>query len=443
MSGQTLNVAGSGVTSVGTDTGSITVVAPLVEALGSLSVNAASLASPGVVAITATGLVYSTSAAFVPAVLGAGLSDNSGTIHNTGIIQIGTYGGSFGANTITVGSGVAINAGGTLSSTVTGGIASVVAGTGIAVASGNTVSNTGVLNIGTDAGSIVVGAGLIEALGTLSLNAATTLLPGGVIVGAGLAVSTGTISNAGILSLVAGSNVTISGGNTINASAPGVGTVTSVVSGTGLVAGTITAAGTINVAAATTAALGGVVIGSGITVASGTISVAAPGTGTVTSVVAGTGLTAGTITTAGTLNVAAATTAALGGVIAGTGISVASGTITPNSAARVLINQGTVAATGSTTISTDCSTGNVFTNTMTANATLANPTNVLAGATYIWVLNTGTSGATTFSPGTAFLFNSPYSNASPPALGPGLNVLTTVATGTATLLSVLQPGTFV
>ena len=125
------------------------------------------------------------------------------------------------------------------------------------------------------------------------------------------------------------------------------------------------------------------------------------------------------------------------------GLTLTAGTtLEPTPAARVLINSGTVAATGSSSIASDWSAGNVFNNTMTASATLANPSNALAGATAIYIINAGTSGTLTLSYGSSFVFNPPYSNASPPSIGAGINVLSCVASGTATIHSVLQPGTW-
>lgn len=110
--------------------------------------------------------------------------------------------------------------------------------------------------------------------------------------------------------------------------------------------------------------------------------------------------------------------------------------------ARALLNQGTVAAAGSTSITIDMSLGSYFVNTMTANATLLNPTNMGAGSTAQIVINAGTSGTLTLAYGSAYLFNAPYSNASPPAIGAGDNVLTISSKDGTHALSLLQPGTW-
>jgi hypothetical protein len=55
-------------------------------------------------------------------------------------------------------------------------------------------------------------------------------------------------------------------------------------------------------------------------------------------------------------------------------------------ALRVVLNQGTVALTDAATIATDCSLGNFFTVTMGGSRTFGAPTNMKAGASYIWVI---------------------------------------------------------
>jgi len=89
--------------------------------------------------------------------------------------------------------------------------------------------------------------------------------------------------------------------------------------------------------------------------------------------------------------------------------------------ARKNINQGEVTLSASAaSIATDCSLGNVFKATLVSGTgpyTLANPTNMVAGATYIWrITQPGSGSAQTMVYGSAFRFAAPYSNASPPAL---------------------------
>lgn len=108
--------------------------------------------------------------------------------------------------------------------------------------------------------------------------------------------------------------------------------------------------------------------------------------------------------------------------------------------ARSLINRGTIAAVGSTSITVDMGLGNFFTNTMTASATLLSPANLAAGSTAQVIVNAGTSGTLTLAFGAAYLFNAPYSNASPPPIGAGDNVITIVSKDGTHCLTAVQPG---
>lgn len=69
---------------------------------------------------------------------------------------------------------------------------------------------------------------------------------------------------------------------------------------------------------------------------------------------------------------------------------------------RVALNVGTVALTSGATVNTDASLGNVFTLTLGINATLANPTNLVAGATYMWIITQDGTGSRTLAYGTTF-----------------------------------------
>lgn len=73
-------------------------------------------------------------------------------------------------------------------------------------------------------------------------------------------------------------------------------------------------------------------------------------------------------------------------------------------AARVALNRGELALTDQATITTDCSSGNVFTVTLGGNRTLAAPTNQVAGSTYIWRFTQDGSGGRTISFNSAFKF---------------------------------------
>ncbi len=56
------------------------------------------------------------------------------------------------------------------------------------------------------------------------------------------------------------------------------------------------------------------------------------------------------------------------------------------------------------TINTNVQYGNVFLVTLTGNATLANPTNLVAGGTYVWNINQDATGGRTLGYGTLFKF---------------------------------------
>jgi hypothetical protein len=253
---------------------------------------------------------------------------------------------------IIVGSGATVNAGGTLSVTASGSgtVTTLTPGAGISfstnpITTTGTISNAGVIQFGTDAGTITIAAPLYETSGTHGLN-----------VGSGLSVSSGTLVNSGVLAVTAGTGITFSGTDTINnAGVLTFGAVTGavtlgpslsmsgqtldvsfptgfgpIVAGLGLAGGTISASGTITLDVASGSHLGGIIAGANTTInAGGTLSVAAPGTGTVTSVVAGSGLGGGTITSTGTLTNAGVIQFGTdtGTIAMGAGVSEASGTL--------------------------------------------------------------------------------------------------------------------
>ncbi len=61
--------------------------------------------------------------------------------------------------------------------------------------------------------------------------------------------------------------------------------------------------------------------------------------------------------------------------------------------------------TDAASIATDCDTGNVHVVTLADNRALANPTNMIAGSTYTWIIKQDSTGSRTLSYGTAFKFN--------------------------------------
>lgn len=110
---------------------------------------------------------------------------------------------------------------------------------------------------------------------------------------------------------------------------------------------------------------------------------------------------------------------------------------------RNQINRGVTALTDATTIATDCSLGNVFSVTLGGNRTLGNPTNVVAGATYIWMVTQG-SGGQTLALGSNFKLGKDASGADitfTASTGAGLtDTITAVAKTTTNLIVSFQKG---
>jgi len=85
--------------------------------------------------------------------------------------------------------------------------------------------------------------------------------------------------------------------------------------------------------------------------------------------------------------------------------------------------------TDSTTISTNCDNGNVFSVTLGGNRTLANPTNLKNGATYLWIVKQDATGSRTLAFSTTFKFE----GGTAPSLttdANGVDVITGVSDGT-------------
>lgn len=73
---------------------------------------------------------------------------------------------------------------------------------------------------------------------------------------------------------------------------------------------------------------------------------------------------------------------------------------------RCNINKGTTSLTDAATIATDAATGNVFTVTLGGNRTLGAPSNLAAGATYIWIITQDGTGSRTLAYNSVFKFPS-------------------------------------
>jgi hypothetical protein len=99
---------------------------------------------------------------------------------------------------------------------------------------------------------------------------------------------------------------------------------------------------------------------------------------------------------------------------------------------RVNINVGRVPLTDGATINTDASLGNVFSVTLGGNRTLANPTNLEDGSTYIWVATQDATGSRTLSYGNLFVWLAGTAPTLKTAAG-AKNTITAVYDGTSLL----------
>ncbi len=106
--------------------------------------------------------------------------------------------------------------------------------------------------------------------------------------------------------------------------------------------------------------------------------------------------------------------------------------------ARANVNRGLLVLAGGTSIATDAAAGNAFTVLLGVNATLQNPSNLAAGASYVWTLRQDSAGGRTLAFGAAFR----WSGGTAPTLSttPGaVDVLSAVSDGTS-LFAVLSKG---
>lgn len=76
----------------------------------------------------------------------------------------------------------------------------------------------------------------------------------------------------------------------------------------------------------------------------------------------------------------------------------------PNKDSRVAINRGVVDLAYSDPIETDASEGNIFRLTLAGSPTIADPTELVEGATYMWIIKEDSTGGYTPIFGPAFDF---------------------------------------
>lgn len=423
------------------------------SALGLVRIGSNINVSSGVISIpTATtsvlGLVQIGSGLSVTSgVVSAGTSPDA-TTGSKGIVQIGTG--------INVSSGVISVSDATTS---VKGVISV--GAGLSVSSGvlsaaaipdATTSVKGLVQI-TSGGYLSVTAGVLSA----SIPDATTSVKGIVQIGTGLSVT------AGVVSVVATPDATTSSKGLVQIGS-GLTVSSGVVSATAL-------------PDATTSVKGLVQIGTGLSVTAGVVSASIPDAtaGTPGLVTIGAGLSV----TAGVVSVNAipdASTSVKGLMQVGTGLSVTSGnvstTLATNSVAGVVLSANTsnisissgaidvganipklnaantftkaqavalVSPTFGSTVTPDFSAGNVFSFTATSNFTLAAPTNVVAGGTYIIIIRQDGTGSRVATYNSAYKFGAGAISTLSTAAN-RYDIISIVAQGTTNLLTTTQIG---
>lgn len=100
-------------------------------------------------------------------------------------------------------------------------------------------------------------------------------------------------------------------------------------------------------------------------------------------------------------------------------------------------NVALVTLTDAATINTNAALGNLFTVTLGGNRTLANPTNLVAGGTYCWIIKQDGTGGRTLAFGASFLWpagDTPVVSAS----ADSVDIITAVYDGTNLLASIQQ-----
>lgn len=385
----------------------------------------------------------------------------SGINVTSGVISIPDASPSF-KGVVQVGTGLSVS-GGVLSTSITtatsGVLGLVQIGTGINVSSG--VISIPVATTST-AGTVIVGSGLSISSGILSANAipdATGVSKGLVQIGAGISVSGGVISVAatgdattstkGLVQINPSSYLTISSG-VLGTSIPDASAVTKglVQVGTGLSATGGVLSTTIGNATAGVPGL--VTVGSGLSVSGGVIT---PVDATTSSKgVVKISTSAGLSVSAGVLSAVDATNTVKGVVRSAntSNISISSGQVdvganipklnTANTYTKAqviaLVSGGN---TGATTVTPNFANGNVFFYTATGNFTLAAPTNVVAGGTYLIIVQQDGTGDRTCTFNSAFKFGTGAVSTISSAAN-STSVISVVAQATGTLLTTLQVG---
>lgn len=345
---------------------------------------------------------------------------NTGTASTAGTLQGGTLtlsgGQGLGASGHGLGGPVIITGGSGNLSGLQNGYVSITAGNGYDP--GSVTLNAGTGQAG---GNIILtsGAGTALAAGTVSLvggagggNTFVGYRGGNIVLQGGTGGTQPTGGPGGI--------VQITGGN--GAATNGVGGDISFTMGSGSGTGRQGQLIVTNFPTADPSVTNAIWANNGVLVKSGSTTGVG---GTVTSLVAGANisLSPSTITTTGTIS-------ASGLLIASNNLS----DVSSKNLSRVNVNQGSATlVTSGATISTNAALGNVFYAPLTSGVgpyTMANPTNLLNGATYIWRIVQPGSGSTQSigTWGSVFKFPSPYSNSSPPALTATLGA-TDIATG--------------
>jgi hypothetical protein len=227
--------------------------------------------------------------------------------------------------------------------------------------------------------------------------------------------------------------LTLSGTAQIYLTLTALSTITALLSG-GSINSTTIGASAATTGAFTTLSASSTVSGAGFTaLVSPYAPIVSPSlTGTPLSITAATSTNTTQIaTTAYVLGqVSTSTPAALGTAAVGTSLFYARADHVHLLPTRNTIDQGTQALTMGTSLATNCATGNIFTITLTSNATLANPTNLQPGAHYMWVIKQDGTGSRTLAYSTVFK----WANTSPPTLTTAANaidIITAISDGTS------------